>query len=322
MSAHEDWFVHPKRFPKNADGPFYTTGGQDKDGVWCGDCLSCELPEDEAPDLLAPLREGNTDTYFVRQPEAPDEVERACWALKVCCTDALRYGGKDPEIIKALPPFLCDYRVSFFGRVVRNRRWWWAFGGDRDRAWSPVPPNTGLERPWPLACGPQGRVGWNRARARPVVPPATPLNPRIVGRTMMDADKAAKAYPTLEKRIARLLVEHDPSGLFAMGAPHDEHDEDVRAISRPSNERLRWATCARFSSRGSVVGSWEPGRTSTICVTRWPRRSGRPGVNSNVRPANNCVNLTVRPTTRIAGIVRQAPLRPAGCADRWADIER
>ena len=46
----------------------------------------------------------------------------------------------------------------------------------------------------------------------------------------MDAKKAAAAYPTLEKLIARVLIEHDPSGLYAMGAPHDEHGGDVRAI--------------------------------------------------------------------------------------------
>ena len=46
----------------------------------------------------------------------------------------------------------------------------------------------------------------------------------------MDSRKAVAAYPTLEKRVASVLIEHDPSGLYAMGAPHDEHDGDVRAI--------------------------------------------------------------------------------------------
>jgi hypothetical protein len=46
----------------------------------------------------------------------------------------------------------------------------------------------------------------------------------------MDAKKAAAAYPTLEKLIARVLIERDPSGLYAMGAPHDEHDGDVHSI--------------------------------------------------------------------------------------------
>ena len=82
----------PHRFRKNVPGPFYTTG----------DCLACDAPEHEAPDLLAPLTGDNYDTYFVRQPVTPDEVERACRALEVCCAAALRYGGTDPNIIAGL----------------------------------------------------------------------------------------------------------------------------------------------------------------------------------------------------------------------------
>lgn len=73
----------PRRFERNVPGPFYTTG----------DCLACAAPEYEAPDLLAPLEGGNHDTYFVRQPETPEEVEKACRALEVCCVAALRYEG-------------------------------------------------------------------------------------------------------------------------------------------------------------------------------------------------------------------------------------
>ena len=88
------------RFRKNVPGPFYTTG----------DCLACDAPEYEAPDLLAPLSGDNYDTYFVRQPATPDEVERACRALEVCCVAALRYGGADPSIIRRLgnEPDYCD----------------------------------------------------------------------------------------------------------------------------------------------------------------------------------------------------------------------
>lgn len=116
-----DYFQHPHRFPKNADGPFYTTGtlsrepdSPDSPLVWCGDCLCCEAPEAEAPELLAPLNNGNLDTYFVRQPATPTEIEHACMAARVCCVCALRYGGCDPSIIKQLQndPELCDYVVS------------------------------------------------------------------------------------------------------------------------------------------------------------------------------------------------------------------
>lgn len=89
------------RFEKNAPGSFYTTG----------ECLSCGVPEAMAPDLLAPLGDENSDTYFVKQPSTPEEIERACRAVEVCCVDALRYGGKSPKVIMRLGnnPVCCDH---------------------------------------------------------------------------------------------------------------------------------------------------------------------------------------------------------------------
>jgi hypothetical protein len=107
-----------ERFPKNAPGPFYTLGYRDSYGNWCGACLWCGAPEAEAPDLLAPLGDDNTDTYFVRQPQSPEEIERACRAIGVCCAEALRYGGTDPAIIRRLgnDPAFCDYLLDDAGR--------------------------------------------------------------------------------------------------------------------------------------------------------------------------------------------------------------
>ena len=76
----------------NAPGPFYTTG----------ECIACGAPEDEAPELLAPLTDENYTTYFRRQPQTAEEVESACRAIEVCCTSALRYAGTEPAIIKRL----------------------------------------------------------------------------------------------------------------------------------------------------------------------------------------------------------------------------
>ncbi len=84
--------MRPERCPLTAAGPFYT----------CGQCLACEAPEVEAPDLLAPLGVHNQTTYFVRQPETSSEIERACSAMQVCCVGDLRYGGTDPKIITML----------------------------------------------------------------------------------------------------------------------------------------------------------------------------------------------------------------------------
>ena len=122
-----EYFQHPRRFPKNADGPFYTTGHQARETdspdsrlVWCGDCLWCEAPEGEAPELLAPLANGNIDTYFIRQPENATEVEHACRAAWSCCVSALRYGGRNHSIINRLEndPAVCDYIVSSDGKLV------------------------------------------------------------------------------------------------------------------------------------------------------------------------------------------------------------
>lgn len=105
--------IEPPRHPcpLNAPGPFYTTG----------ECLACGAPEAEAPDLLAPLTEGNYTTYFVRQPETPDEIERACEAIRVCCVSDLRYGGTDRAIIERLgnDPAACDF-VLRDGQVVAH----------------------------------------------------------------------------------------------------------------------------------------------------------------------------------------------------------
>lgn len=93
-----------KRCPLNAPGPFYTTG----------QCLACEAPEAEAPDLLAPLTGGNYTTYFVRQPGTPDEVESACRAIQVCCVEDLRYGGTDRTVIERLgnDSAVCDHVIQ------------------------------------------------------------------------------------------------------------------------------------------------------------------------------------------------------------------
>ena len=100
-----------QRCPLNAPGPFYTAG----------QCLSCEAPEAEAPDLLAPLTDGNCTTYFVRQPQTPEEVEQACNAIRVCCVMDLRYGGRDRAIIERLgnDPQACDYVIRG-GQLVRS----------------------------------------------------------------------------------------------------------------------------------------------------------------------------------------------------------
>ena len=120
------------RFERNAPGPFYAVGG----------CMACGAPEHEAPELMSTLDETNDDTYFVRQPESPEEVERACRAVEVCCLSTLRYGGRDSSVIRRLGnrPEYCDHVLpggpvrmpwqtdAQWSRVLQElrptKRWW------------------------------------------------------------------------------------------------------------------------------------------------------------------------------------------------------
>ena len=112
--------TQPDRFHKNVPGDFYTTGCEDD-----GDCLSCGTPEHEAPTLLAPHGgpDHNFDTYFIRQPSTPEETEAACRALECCCIRAVRYGGKDRDIIERLGnhPDFCDFVKADSGPLIPSR---------------------------------------------------------------------------------------------------------------------------------------------------------------------------------------------------------
>ncbi len=78
-------------YPKNAPGPFYTENE-------C--CIICEAPYHEAKDLMAHDEGDYPHCYFKKQPETPEEVERAVWACAVSCVKAVRYSGDDPAILK------------------------------------------------------------------------------------------------------------------------------------------------------------------------------------------------------------------------------
>lgn len=114
-----------RHFEKSAPGPFYTTG----------ECLACGAPEVEAPGLLAPLEGENYDTYFVRQPSTPEEVEQACRALEACCVNALRYGGQDAVIIRRLgnDPQYCDHLLP--GGPTPTPPWWQDEIKSRSKRW-------------------------------------------------------------------------------------------------------------------------------------------------------------------------------------------
>jgi len=87
-----------KAYEENAPGPFYV----EKDT-----CLICRAPEHEAPTLMGYLEDPHGDAknehcYFKKQPVTPDEVDQAIKAVRVSCCGALRYSGRNGEIISKL----------------------------------------------------------------------------------------------------------------------------------------------------------------------------------------------------------------------------
>lgn len=80
----------PEPTPKNVPGDFY---------VQCNSCISCGVTEDLAPDLIVLEDDG---CYFKKQPVTPDEINRALDAMAASCVNSIRYGGKDPDILKKI----------------------------------------------------------------------------------------------------------------------------------------------------------------------------------------------------------------------------
>ena len=88
-------YLPRQRNPLNAPGPFYTENI----------CTACCLPEGEAPDLIGLEEDLDSPAFgcfFKKQPETPEELERAFQAMYVNCIDTLRYAGRDPAILHRL----------------------------------------------------------------------------------------------------------------------------------------------------------------------------------------------------------------------------
>lgn len=107
-------FSYPERYPLN-QGDFYSENGS---------CTACGAPQAEAPVLIEHSREDHC--YFRKQPVTGAEVDQAIRAMMVSCTNALRYGGTDEQILKRLyengMADLCDRQPQqHYPVVVRNR---------------------------------------------------------------------------------------------------------------------------------------------------------------------------------------------------------
>ena len=101
----------PKRHPQSAQGDFYV----EED---C--CLACGVPEAIAPDLVAHLEEPYWHCYWKKQPETPEELDKAIKILKAQELDCHRYGGSDQSILKRLPRQCCDVASPPLPRKVSN----------------------------------------------------------------------------------------------------------------------------------------------------------------------------------------------------------
>ncbi len=95
----------PQRYLASVAGDFYAECLRD------GECNNCFLPQLEAPNIVGYAGEHpqNGQCYFKRQPESPEELQRACEAVEMACCEGLRYGGRDETVIAALKGFNCDY---------------------------------------------------------------------------------------------------------------------------------------------------------------------------------------------------------------------
>jgi len=82
-----------ERFPENSKGDFYVENQV---------CITCRAPEAEAPDLIEHSKFEYGHCYFKKQPQTPDELDRAISAMQVSCIAGIRYSGKDEAVLKRL----------------------------------------------------------------------------------------------------------------------------------------------------------------------------------------------------------------------------
>lgn len=114
--------IRRNRHPENEQGDFYVVNEE---------CILCGAPEVEGRGLIEhSKKDGYGSCFFKKQPETEEEVEHAINAILVSCIGALRYGGKDENILRKMYELglsgQCDYvpngayrlticnRVSFY----------------------------------------------------------------------------------------------------------------------------------------------------------------------------------------------------------------
>ena len=113
-----------KRYPKNVPGDFFVEDGM---------CISCGVPEYEAPDLMT--HDANDEViyhcYFKKQPSTPEELEQAIQAVACSCCEGVKYGGDDPKVRQRLVEISEENFRRMRDKEARNEetqhRQWWKF---------------------------------------------------------------------------------------------------------------------------------------------------------------------------------------------------
>ncbi len=96
--------------PRNAPGPFYVENRQ---------CIACDAPYHEAPDLMGYETEEGYHCHFKKQPSTSDEVDRAIQACRVSCVRAVRYAGNDPAILERFQELRAAHACDVLGSSNR-----------------------------------------------------------------------------------------------------------------------------------------------------------------------------------------------------------
>jgi DNA-directed RNA polymerase subunit RPC12/RpoP len=72
-------------------------------------CTSCGVPQAVAPDLVGWTDENPSQCYWMKQPQTPDELDRAVKIIHSQELGCHRYSGDDPVILRRLPAENCDH---------------------------------------------------------------------------------------------------------------------------------------------------------------------------------------------------------------------
>lgn len=99
---------------RDESGPFYVVDG-------C--CMTCGMPELIAPELF---KLGDDHCYVLRQPETPDEYDKATHAMWSAEVDCIRYRGNDGAFLRRLgengmAELADDARASDYEYVLRDK---------------------------------------------------------------------------------------------------------------------------------------------------------------------------------------------------------